>query len=192
MSSRRAVERPPAETSRTAMSGSGSRSKRASTRAVSAPWRTRPASARAPVTRPSASISRLLPAPVSPVITLSPGSRVSRSRSISARSVTVSSSRRPTSRILAGVHEGSSATLWRSRSQNGCAPSGSTRRIGPLEGADLDDVADRDRDVVAAIDRDERLVRVDHLAVDGLVRAHDDGPDGRQVRGDRRHDRGSG
>src|SRR4051794_18349768 len=35
-----------------------------------------------------------------------------------------------TTRLVPGVHDGSSATLWRSRSQNGCAPSGSTRRIG--------------------------------------------------------------
>ena len=94
-SSRRAVERPAAVTSRTAMSGSGVRSNRASTRADSAPWRTSVVSARAPSASPRASMSRLLPAPVSPVMTLNPGSNASRSRSISARSWTVSSSRRP-------------------------------------------------------------------------------------------------
>ena len=72
-SSRRATERPAAATSRTPMSGSGSRSNSASTRAVSAPWRTSPVSARAPSARPSASMRRLLPAPVSPVMTLRPG-----------------------------------------------------------------------------------------------------------------------
>ena len=81
-----------------------------------------------PATSPRASISRLLPAPVSPVMTFSPGPRVRRSRSISARSPTVSSRRRPALTRLA--HEGSNATLWRSRSQNGCAPSGSMSRIG--------------------------------------------------------------
>ena len=65
------------------------------TRAASAPWRMSVESARAPVARPSASISRLFPAPVSPVKTFSPGARSSRSRSIRARSVTVSSRRRP-------------------------------------------------------------------------------------------------
>ena len=94
-SSRRAVDRPPTVTSRTAISGSGSRSNSASTRAVSVPWRMSPVSAREPRTSPSASISRLLPAPVSPVMTLRPGSSVRRSRSMSARSLTVSSRRRP-------------------------------------------------------------------------------------------------
>ena len=62
-----------------------------STRATSAPWRISVVSARAPVARPSASIRRLLPAPVSPVKTFSPGASSRRRRSISARSVTVSS-----------------------------------------------------------------------------------------------------
>ena len=94
-SSTRAVERPLAATSRTAMSGSGRRSKSASTRAVSAPCRTSDVSARAPSASPSASMIRLLPAPVSPVRTLKPGSSESRRRSMSARSVTASSSSRP-------------------------------------------------------------------------------------------------
>ena len=51
-SSRRAVERPPAWTSRITISGSGSRSNSASTRARSAPWRTSPVSARAPERQP--------------------------------------------------------------------------------------------------------------------------------------------
>ena len=72
------------------------RSNRASTRAASAPCLTRLLSARAPVARPSASISRLLPAPVSPVSTLKPGANGSRTRSMSARSATASSSRGPT------------------------------------------------------------------------------------------------
>ena len=90
-----------------------------------------PVSARARSTRPSASISRLLPAPVSPVMTLRPGRSVSRRRSISARSVTVSSSRRP---AHAARHPAFTTAAARpcggSRSQNGCAPSGSTSRIG--------------------------------------------------------------
>ena len=94
-SSSRAVDRPLSATSRTTMSGSGRRSNRASTRAPSAPWRTSVESARAPSASPSASMSRLLPAPVSPVRTLNPASNASRRRSMSARSVTVISSRRP-------------------------------------------------------------------------------------------------
>ena len=72
--------------------------------------------------------------------------------------------------------------------RTGRAPVGSMRRDRPLDGADLDDVADLDRDVLAAVDRDERLVRVDDPAADDLLRAHDDRADGRQVGGDRRHD----
>ena len=68
-------------------------------------------------------------------------------------------------------HDGSSATLWRSRSQNGCAPAGSTRRIGRSQRPDLDDVADRERHVLAAVDRDERLVGVDDRAADDLAGA---------------------
>ena len=94
-SSSRAVERPPVVTSRTAISGSGSRSNRASTRADSAPWRMSPESALAPRTRPSASITRLFPAPVSPVMTLRPGPSGKRRRSMRARSLTVISSSRP-------------------------------------------------------------------------------------------------
>ena len=41
----------------------------------------------------------------------------------------------------------------------------------PLERTDLDDVADRDRQVLAPVDRDERLVRVDDPAADDLLRA---------------------
>ena len=40
-----------------------------------------------------------------------------------------------------------------------------------FDGADLDDVADADRDVLAAVDRDERLVGVDDAAADDLARA---------------------
>ena len=54
-----------------------------------------------------------------------------------------------------------------------------------LQGADLDDVADRDRQVLAAVDRDERLVGVDDPAADDLLRADDDRADRRQVGGDR-------
>ena len=181
-SSSRAVERPPAATSRTAMSGSGSRSNRASTRATSAPWRTRDVSARAPLTSPSASISRLLPAPVSPVMHVEPGLE-GQPQPIDQREV-----RDGQLEEAAGVHDGSSATLWRSRSQNGWAPFGSMSRIGRSPGPDLDDVADRDRDVLAAVDRDERLVRVDDRQRTDLERADDDRPDRREVGGDRRHD----
>ena len=85
-------------------------------------------------------------------------------------------------------HDGSSATLWRSRSQNGCAPRGLDEPDRPLDGPDLDDVADRERHVLATVDRDERLVGVDDRAADDLARADDDRPDGRQVGGDRRDD----
>ena len=44
-----------------------------------------------------------------------------------------------------GGHDGSSATLWRSRSQNGWAPSGRDQADRTFDGPDLDDVADLDR-----------------------------------------------
>jgi hypothetical protein len=108
-SSMRAVDRPAAETSRTQMSGSGSLSNNASTLAESDPWRTSEVSALAPTARPSASISRLLPAPVSPVSTFKPGSKTIRKRSISARSRTLSSARRPAA-IGVEADSGSGAT----------------------------------------------------------------------------------
>ena len=86
--------------------------------------------------------------------------------------MTVSSSRRPGAVDVARVrlgHDGSSSTLWRSRSQNGWAPFGSMSRIGRSTRPDLDDVADRDRHVLAAVDRDERLVGVDDPAADDLA-----------------------
>ena len=92
-SSMRATLRPAAPTSRTQMSGSrhpGRTAPRPARRA--APWRTRPASARPPITRRSASMSSDLPAPVSPVMTVKPGPSATRARSMSARSRTVSSS----------------------------------------------------------------------------------------------------
>ena len=67
-------------------------------------------------------------------------------------------------------------------------PRGSISRIGRSTARDLDDVADLEREVLAAIDRDERLERVDDRAADDLVRADHDRADRRQVGGDRRHD----
>ena len=85
-------------------------------------------------------------------------------------------------------HDGRSSTLVRSRSQNGIAPAGSMNRIGRSMRADLHDVADRDPPVLAAIDRDQRLVGVGHPGPDDLPRRHDDRADRGQVPGDRRHD----
>ena len=143
------------------MSGSGSRSNSASTRAIAAPCRTSPVSARAPSASPRASMSRLLPAPVSPVITFSPGPSSSRTRSISARSVDRQLEQAPR-RVVA--HDGSSSTLRRRRSQNGTAPSGSTNRIerGPADTSTTSPTATGQ--VLAAVDADERLVRVDDPA----------------------------
>ncbi len=53
-----------------------------STRARAAPWRTTDASAREPSSRPSAVTTMVLPAPVSPVTTLSPGPNSSNASSI--------------------------------------------------------------------------------------------------------------
>jgi hypothetical protein len=61
-SSSLAVDRPVADTSRAAISGSGRRSNSAVTRAASAPCRTSVVSARAPIASPRASIRRLFPA----------------------------------------------------------------------------------------------------------------------------------
>ena len=87
-----------------------------------------------------------------------------------------------------GGHDGSSATLWRSRSQNGWAPSGSIRRIGRSTARTSTTSPTCDRDVLAAVDRDECLVRVDDRAADDLLGTDDDRADGRQVGRDRRHD----
>ena len=148
------MERPLAATSRTAISGSGIRSNSASTRAASAPWRTSVVSARAPIASPSASMSRLLPAPVSPVMTLSPASSVE-AQPIDEGEVGDGQLEAAAARVS---HDGSSSTLWRSRSQNGWAPRRLDEADRALDGTDLDDVADRDRQVLAAVDRDERLV----------------------------------
>ena len=75
----------PASHSRsTKASGIGSISKPASTTAVSSPVLSISVEAREPSTRPSASIRIDLPAPVSPVIRLRPGSKSTSSRSITA------------------------------------------------------------------------------------------------------------
>ena len=116
-------------------------------------------------------MSRLLPAPVSPVMTLSPASSVEAQpvdqREVGDRQLEQAARR---GRLAhPDGHDGSSSTLWRSRSQNGSAPAGSTSRIGRSTRADLDDVADRERDVLAAVDRDERLVRVDDPAAHDLA-----------------------
>ena len=174
----------------TAMSGSGRRSNRASTRAVSAPWRTSVVSARAPSASPSASISRLFPAPVSPVMTLNPASNSRRSRSIRARSVTVSSRSRPGADSSSAVraHDGSSSTLWRSRSQNGWAPCGSSRRIGRS-------IAWTSTTSPTAIGRSSRPSTETSASCASTTRQRttccgldDDGTDRREVRRDRRDD----
>ena len=92
----------------------------------------------------------------------------------------------------APAHDGSSSTLWRSRSQNGSAPAGSTRRIGRSTARTSTTSPTCDREVLAAVDRDQRLVGVDDAAADDLLRADDDRPERREVGGDRRHDRGCG
>ena len=166
-SSSRAVERPPAVSSRTAIRGSGTASNSASTRAPVAPWRTSPVSARPPRTSPSASMSRLLPAPVSPVSTFSPGSSSRRTRSMSARSRTdefdePSRAQRGRRRqhVDGGAgraHDGSSSTLWRTRSQNGSAPRGSTRRMGRSIARTSTTSPTSSGDVLAAVDAEQRL-----------------------------------
>ncbi len=87
--------RPVADSSRTAMSGSGSRvrdGRTAPRHARSEPARSSPASARPPTTSARASMRRDLPAPVSPVSTVSPGPSPTCTRSRRARSATASSS----------------------------------------------------------------------------------------------------
>ena len=81
-------------------------------------------SARAPGRSPSASMSRLLPAPVSPVSTLNPGASGEPQPVDQGEVVTASSSRRPgRARVRVARHqEGSSSTFVRSRSQNGTRP----------------------------------------------------------------------
>ena len=86
------------------------------------------------------------------------------------------------------AHDGSSSTLWRSRSQNESAPRGCEEADRSFQGAHLDHVPDGDRQVLAAVDGDQRLVRVDDAAADDLFRADDDRAEGRQVGGDRGDD----
>ena len=165
-----ASERPPAPTRRgRAISGSGSRSNSASTRAVSAPWRTSDVSARAPSARPRASMSRLLPAPVSPVMTLRPGVELE-AQPVDERQVGDRQLEQAARQRCGLGHDGSSSTLCRSRSQNGCAPRG-------LDEADRPSTARTSTTSPTAIGRssrpstrDERLVRVDDPAADDLRR----------------------
>ena len=158
-------------TSRTAISGSG--------QAVEQrldPGRRRPRGGRASCRRGRRARGRARRSagscrrPVSPVMTLRPASSVSRSRSIRARSVTVSSSSRPDASSLGRVasrrqqlHLVAEQVPERLRALRLDEPD------RPLQGADLDDVADRDRQVLATVDRDERLVRVDDPAADDLA-----------------------
>ena len=155
-----------------------------STRAASAPCRTRVVSARAPVASPSASISRLFPAPVSPVKHVQAGRQLEPEpldqgevgdgqleQAAGSPLVAGRSARRlvaglpPTcSRHASAPHDGSSSTFWRNRSQNGWLPARLDEPDRPGERPDLDDVADRDREVLAAVDRDDRLGRVDDPA----------------------------
>ncbi len=123
-SSRRAVDRPPVVSSRTAISGSGRRSKRASTRADSEPCRIIPGSARAPHTSPSASMTQALAGAGLA------GDDVEAWAEGHAEPV---DQRQVADRQLeqaSGAHDGSNATLRRSRSQNGSAPVGSISRMG--------------------------------------------------------------
>ena len=79
-------------------------------------------------------------------------------------------------------------TFCRSRSQNGSGAARLDEADRPLERPDLDDVADRDREVLAAVDRDERLVRVDDRQRTTWLGLDHDRADRRQVGGDRRDD----
>ena len=107
------------------MSGSGWRSKSASTRAASAPCRTRVVSARAPSASPSASMSRLLPGPGLAGQDVEAAVE-GQAQSIDEGEVGDRQLEEPTD----GGHDGRSSTLWRSRSQNDSEPSGAMSRIG--------------------------------------------------------------
>jgi hypothetical protein len=88
----------PASAKSVATSGRSKRSPTsnvASTRAARAPVRTTSLPTRSPSTAPSASIRIDLPAPVSPVSALNPGSKLSRSSSMIAKSLIASSSSMP-------------------------------------------------------------------------------------------------
>ncbi len=126
---------------------------------------------------------RLLPAPVSPVMTVNPGAKVIRTRSMRARSATPSSSSRPAARSAprgsAIGHEGSSWAFSRRRSQKGRAPSGSTNRTGRWSAATVT-TSPTATDVLASVDAHEGLVRLGTRS-GPPVRAHDDRPDRGQV-----------
>ena len=180
------------------------RSMRASTRATSAPWRTRPLSARAPRASPRASISRLLPAPVSPVSTFRPGPKrqvepvdqgevgdrqleqparpggFGRLAAIPGRRSACASTAPSAGQQLHLVAE----QVPERASRSGARRTGS----GASRARDLDDVADVERDVVVAVDAHECLVRVDDPDPDRLERADDDRADRREVARDRGDD----
>ena len=125
-SSMRATLRPSADTSRTQISGSARRRlveqclHSGAGRTVAHQRRSPPAR---PCTRPSASISSDLPAPVSPVMTVRPGPK---------RDARTLDEGQVANRELSAApsQAGSSAAFWRSSSQNGSAPRGSMKRIG--------------------------------------------------------------
>ena len=154
-----------------------------------------------PIASPSASMSRLLPAPVSPVSTLRPGSSSSRSAldqgEVADRQLDQASGarRRPAARPARGPRRGSGSRrqqlhLAADRSQNGSARA--ARRGGSA--APAPGPRRRRRRASATSSRpsmlSDRLGRVDDPAADDLVRADDDRADRR--RGSRRSGSRSG
>ena len=114
-------------------------------------------------------MSRLLPAPVSPVMTLSPASNAEPQpvdqgevgdRQLQEPPDVAGRARRSRRQQLHLVAEQVPERLGALRLDEADRP---------FQGVDLDDVADRDRQVLATVDRDERLVRVDDPAADDLL-----------------------
>ena len=175
-SSTRAVERPFAPTSRTAIRGSGSRSNSASTRALSAPCRTSVASARAPKREPQGIDQQALAGPGLAGEHVE-ARRERQSQAVDQREVVdgeLEQAAGAPGRGLGGSRGARSSLRHRHRAppsrgqQLDLRPQQVPERHAagrldepdrPLERPHLDHVADLDPVVLAAVDRDQRLVR---------------------------------
>ncbi len=158
-------------------------SKIASMRAASVPERTWSAEARAPSTSATASTTSDLPAPVSPVSTVKPGARASRTDSTTARFSTVSS-RRAMGSVSASVGQQRGLRAQQVVERGAAGRLDQAHRLG--QGPHLDAVADPHRQVDLAVEADEgAVVRLPQGEVDLMVLAGDDAVQRRQVRGDR-------
>ena len=170
-----------------------------STRAVPAPVRTAPLSARPPSSRPSAVTTMVLPAPVSPVMTVSPGPSSSVEDSMTpsepiriSSSIALPSSAAPSARRRRSAEPRQPSTgrpnLATSRSVNGASCS-RTSRTGALRAAYLDPGARRqvDRPPAVAPQHAGAVGAGEHLDREHRVGRDHHRPGEQRVRADRHH-----